>query len=150
MSLSMTSVQINEAISKDWVLGMGYKINNFNLFGGRNHRRVKSSNKGDDDEQQTSRTSSPRGGVNHDLNLRFDLSYRRQASITRDIASMLSAASSGNTAFKVSFTADYTMSKLITTSFYFDAQTNKPLLSSSSYPTTTYDFGLNFKLSLTR
>ena len=150
MSLSMTSVQINEAISKDWVLGMGYKINNFNLFGGRNHRRVKSRNKGDDDEQQTSRTSSPRGGVNHDLNLRFDLSYRRQASITRDIASMLSAASSGNTAFKVSFTADYTMSKLITTSFYFDAQTNKPLLSSSSYPTTTYDFGLNFKLSLTR
>lgn len=32
INLSMTSVQINEALSKDWVLGMGYKINNFNLF----------------------------------------------------------------------------------------------------------------------
>lgn len=43
LSLSMTSVQINEAISKDWVLGMGYKINNFKLFGSRNHRQVKGS-----------------------------------------------------------------------------------------------------------
>jgi hypothetical protein len=29
-------------------------------------------------------------------------------------------------------------------------QTNTPLLSSSSYPTTTYDFGFNLKFSLTR
>ena len=150
LSLSMTSVQINEAISKDWVIGLGYKINDFMLFGGANHRKVKSSKKGDDDEQQANTRTSARGGVNHDLNLRLDLSYRKQAAISRDIASLESAASSGNTAFKVSFTADYTLSKLITTSFYFDAQTNTPLLSSSSYPTTTYDFGLNFKLSLTR
>jgi cell surface protein SprA len=50
----------------------------------------------------------------------------------------------------LSFTADYTINRLLTGSFYFDMQTNTPLLSSSSYPTTTYDFGLNFKLSLTR
>jgi len=35
-------------------------------------------------------------------------------------------------------------------SFYYDMQTNTPLLSSSSYPTTTHDFGFNVKLSLTR
>ena len=29
LSLSMTSVQINEALSRDWVLGMGYKIQDF-------------------------------------------------------------------------------------------------------------------------
>ncbi len=34
LNLSMTSVQVNEALSKDWVIGMGYRINNFNLFGG--------------------------------------------------------------------------------------------------------------------
>ena len=33
LSLSMTSVQINEAVSRDWVLGMGYKINDLRLFG---------------------------------------------------------------------------------------------------------------------
>ena len=35
-------------------------------------------------------------------------------------------------------------------SFYYDCQTNKPLLASSSYPTTTQDFGLSLKFSLTR
>lgn len=33
---------------------------------------------------------------------------------------------------------------------YYDSQTNTPLLSSSSYPTTTHDFGLSVKFSLTR
>ena len=90
------------------------------------------------------------GGLNHDLNLRLDLSYRKQAAITRDIATLTSAASSGNSALKISFTADYTLSRLITMSFYYDRQTNTPLLSSSSYPTTTQDFGLSIKFSLTR
>ena len=87
--------------------------------------------------------------MNHDLNLRLDLSYRRQAAISRDIAGRASNASSGNTAFKLSFMADYTLSRLLTLSFYYDRQTNTPLLSGSSYPTTTQDFGLSMKLSLT-
>ena len=156
VTLSMTSVQINEALSKDLVIGAGYKINNFNLFGsGIKHRKAKGRKNGnnDDNEQQNTTkntTSNKRTGINHDLNLRLDVSYRKQAAIIRDIASMESTASSGNTAFKLSFTADYTLSKLITMSFYYDMQTNTPLLTSSTYPTTTHDFGLNIKLSLTR
>ena len=73
-----------------------------------------------------------------------------QAAIVRDIATMTSSASSGNKAFKLSFSADYTLSKLLTMSFYYDQQVNTPLLSSSSYPTTTRDFGLSLKFSLTR
>jgi cell surface protein SprA len=88
--------------------------------------------------------------VNHDLNLRLDISFRDQASITRDIASGISSASSGNSAIKISFMADYTLSRLLTLTAYFDQQTNTPLLSSSSYPTTTRDFGLSMKFSLTR
>jgi cell surface protein SprA len=150
----MTSIQINEAVSHDWVVGMGYKISNFNLFGGGNHRAIKGrkgGNNRNEDEKKTN-TTSQRGKnqVNHDMNLRLDLSFRKQAAITRDIASMTSSASSGNSAFKLSFSADYTLSRLLTMSFYFDRQTNTPLLSSSSYPTTTQDFGLSVKLSLTR
>ena len=90
------------------------------------------------------------GGVNNDLKLRLDLSLRKQASISRDIATMTSSANSGNTAFKLSFSADYSFSRMLTMSFYYDRQTNTPLLSSSSYPTTTQDFGLSMKFSLTR
>ncbi len=151
LNLSMTSVQINEASSHDWVLGAGYTINNFNPFGGRNHRAVKSKSKGKDKNQTTiTNTNNRRNGTNNDLRLRLDLSYRRQAAISRDIATVTSTASSGNSAFKLSFSADYTLSRLLTMSFYYDRQTNTPLLSSSSYPTTTQDFGLSMKFSLTR
>ena len=156
LNLSMTSVQINESSSHDWVLGMGYTISNFNPFGPK-ARKVKSGRKsgnGQNDVQQkqnsSSRNNRSSSGYNSDLKLRLDLSYRKQAAISRDIASMTSAASSGNTAFKLSFSADYSFSRLLTMSFYYDRQTNTPLLTSSSYPTTTRDFGLSLKFSLTR
>ena len=156
LNLSMTSVQINESSSHDWVLGMGYTISNFNPFGPK-VRKVKSGRKsgnGQNDAQQkqnsSSRNNRSSSGYNSDLKLRLDLSYRKQAAISRDIASMTSAASSGNTAFKLSFSADYSFSRLLTMSFYYDRQTNTPLLTSSSYPTTTRDFGLSLKFSLTR
>ena len=156
LNLSMTSVQINEARSNDIVVGAGYKIRDFNLFGAGGNRKIsKAQNRGKSKTQnqstQTNQTTKGRsGGVNHDMNLRLDISLRKQAAITRDIASGTSSASSGNSAFKLSFMADYTLSRLLTLSAYYDQQTNTPLLSSSSYPTTTRDFGLSLKFSLTR
>jgi cell surface protein SprA len=153
LNLSMTSVQINEARSSDWVLGLAYKLKDFNLFGAGGNRKVKKAQgrgKNNNQQTQTTKTSGRSGGVNHDLNLRLDISLRKQAAITRDIATRTSSASSGNSAFKLSFSADYTLSRLLTLSAYYDQQTNTPLLSSSSYPTTTRDFGLSMKFSLTR
>jgi len=155
LSLSMTSVQINEARSNDWVIGLGYKISDFRLFGNTASRKISKSQRGrKGNNEQSSKvntnTRSRKSGVNHDLNMRLDISLRDQAAITRDIATRTSAASSGNSALKISFMADYTLSRLLTMSFYYERQTNTPLLSSSSYPTTTRDFGLSVKFSLTR
>lgn len=152
LNLSMTSVQLNEALSKDWVIGMGYRINNFDVFGwGAKASRSKSKGGNKNAANKNASTAKTvQNGTNHDLNLRLDFSFRKQAAIVRDIASMVSSASSGNNALKLSFSADYTFSKLLTMSFYYDRQTNTPLLSSSSYPTTTQDFGLSIKFSLTR
>ena len=151
LNLSMTSVQLNEALSKDWVIGMGYRINNFSLFdGGARKLKVKTGAGKKKDNNNAASNSQQMRGTNHDLNLRLDFSFRKQAAIVRDIATMTSSASSGNNALKLSFSADYTFSKLLTMSFYYDRQTNTPLLSSSSYPTTTQDFGLSIKFSLTR
>ncbi len=154
MNLSMTSVQVNEALSKDWVVGMGYRVNDFNFF-----RAPRAKKKGHGKANATvvngkttssQSNNSRKSGANRDLNLRLDFSFRKQAAIVRDIASMVSSASSGNNALKLSFTADYTLSKMLSMSFFYDRQTNTPLLSSSSYPTTTQDFGLSIKFSLTR
>ena len=154
LNLSMTSIQINESRSNDLVVGLAYKISDFNIFGTNGNRKVKRAQRGSRRNAQNAQTQSnataPRTGVNHDLNLRLDFSLRKQAAITRDIATRTSAASSGNTALKISFMADYTLSRLLTLSAYYDRQTNTPLLSSNSYPTTTHDFGLSMKFSLTR
>ena len=147
LALSMTSVQINESTSKDWVLGLGYRINQFKLFGASKTPHSKNKN---NSNNNTSNNNKSVNGVNNSLNLRMDMSYRQQASITRDIASQTSNANMGNTAFKLSFLADYTLSRLVSMSFYYDVQSNVPLLSNNSYPTTTQDFGFSFKFSLTR
>ena len=120
---------------------------------GKVQKRSKKSvnaNQSDKSGAAATSTSSSKSGVNHDLNLRLDISFRSQAAITRDIALGTSSASSGNSAFKISFMADYTLSRLMTITAYYDQQTNTPLLASSSYPTTTRDFGLSLKFSLTR
>ena len=154
LNLSMTSFQISETRSNDWVIGAGYKIQNFRLFGSGTSRKIKKAQRGrkkaTEQQQPPAATQSRTSSVNHDLNLRLDITYRRQAALVRDIATLTSTASSGNSALKASFMADYTLSRLLTLSAYYDLQTNTPLLSSSSYPTTTHDFGLSLKFSLTR
>ncbi|MBQ0074324.1 MAG: cell surface protein SprA [Prevotella sp.] len=158
LALSMTSVQINETLSKDWVFGVGYKINDFRFFRSRAMKAASRNKKamadGDNNNNKNgasnSRMNNKSRDFAHDLNLRLDVSVRSQAAITRDIASVKSSATSGNDAFKLSFTADYTLSRFLTMSFYYDRQSNTPLLSSGSYPTVTQDFGLSVKMSLTR
>lgn len=152
LNLSMTSVQINEAISKDWVFGIGYKIADFRFMRSR-ALHAASRNRGtgtDDGKNSGSKVTNKSKGFAHDLNLRLDVSIRSQAALTRDIASMSSSATSGNDAFKLAFSADYSLSRLLTMSFYYDRQSNTPLLSAGSYPTVTQDFGLSLKFSLTR
>ena len=170
ITLSMTSAQINEACSSDIVFGMGYKINDFkigSLFGGKsNTQKASAKNRRNsargrageaDDNQQNARnnrnnnrTSGGRSSISHDLNLRLDISQRYQDAITRNIQTSLSEATSGNMAFKLSFAADYSMSRYVTFSLYYDLQRNEPLLSSSAYPTITQDFGFNMRFQLTR
>ena len=93
---------------------------------------------------------SSRSNFAHDLNLRFDFSLRNQDAIKRDLQTSLCEATSGSKAIKTSAQVDYTMSRMVTLSLYYDRQRSQPLLSSSSYPTVTQDFGFSMKFSLTR
>ncbi len=161
VTLSMTSAQINETSSKDIVLGWGYKIADFKLSSlwgkSASSKAAKGNKKGknndDDEDSKSSKSSSKKSSsksISHDLNLSFDFSFRNQDAITRDIQTQLSEATSGNKAIKTSFQASYTMSRYVTLSLYYDRQKNTPLLTSSSYPTITQDFGFSLKFSLTR
>lgn len=145
LNLSMAANQIVETTSDDFIIGAGYKLVNFKLFGGGggNKRRKGSST-------SNKQTTSRRGAVSNDLNLRADLSFREQNALCRDIQSVSTQATSGNKAFKLSLSADYTVSRLLTLNAYYDMQRNEPLVSSSAYPVTSTDFGISLKFSLTR
>ncbi len=153
INLSMTAQQINETSSNDIVIGVGYKIADFKLFAPkRKVRKVKSRTTQRDEEgnAKSSGSKTNANGFAQSLNLRFDLSLRNQAAINRDILTMRSEATSGNKALQISLSADYALSKFITMTAYYDRQFNEPLLTSSSYPTTTQDFGITVKFKLTR
>ena len=85
-----------------------------------------------------------------DINIRADFSFKNTSSICRSIDKGTTQATSGNKSFNYSLTADYAYSKLLTFSLYFDRQKTIPLISTNSYPTTTTDFGVSMKFSLTR
>ncbi len=146
LTLSMTSQQLTETRSNDLVIGAGYKINNLNLFAPK--RTVKSKKRGSKQEEEKTTTNAR--GFSNDLNLRLDISFRNQSALCRDIITTLTQATSGNKAVQISFSADYALSKYLTLTAYYDRQFNKPLLTSSSYPTTTQDFGVSLKFILNR
>lgn len=132
LNLSLTSIQMVETYSDEVAINLGYKIVGLKLFGGGNKAK-KSKN-----------------SVSNDLNIRGDFSFKNMSSLARSIDKGTTQATSGTKSFNYSLSADYTYSKMLTMSFYFDRQETIPLISSSSYPTTTTDFGVSLRFSLTR
>ena len=155
LNLSMTSVALTENFSNDIVVGLGYKVKDINIFGAKTiqnpdgKKRSKSKNR-KDDTKANKNTARTRNTVSHDLNVRADFSYRMQNALNRNIQTSITTATGGSTAYKVALTADYTFSRLLTLSGFLDWQKNVPLVSQSAYPTTTSDFGISMKFSLTR
>lgn len=132
LNLSLTAIQMVETYSQEIAFNVGYKILNVKLFGsGRKASKGKKDN-------------------GNDINVRADFSFRNTSSICRSIDKGTTQATSGNKSFNYSLTADYAYSKMLTFSLYFDRQKNIPLISTNSYPTTTTDFGVSMRFSLTR
>ena len=145
LTLSVSALQIVEAISKDFVIGTGYKIIDFQPFApkmkGRNAKK---------DASASSSKGNSSGTISHDLNLRLDLSLRNQSTLNRNITTGVTQPTSGNKAWKWSLSADYQLSRQLTLKLYYDYQRNIPLISSAAYPVTNADFGASVKFNLTR
>ena len=130
LTLSTTAVQVVETTSDDITAGAGYKINGVKLFGAQ--------------------PGTGRNAVSNDLNMSLDFSLRNQNALCRNLREQTTQATSGNRALKLSFQADYTYSRMLTLNFYYDFQSNFPLVSTSAYPTSTHDAGFTLKFTLTR
>lgn len=162
LTLSMASQLLTETHSNDVVFGVGYRINDFKFptFGdngikGKGKKSRNSSASSSTDYSNSSNYSEDVSGGSsdgfaHSLNMRLDISLREQSALQRNILTTISQATSGNSAIQISFSADYAVSRFFTISAYYERQMNRPLLTSSAFPTTVQDFGLNLKFQLAR
>ena len=129
LTLNTSAGQIVEATSKQFTVGAGYKIANFNTI---------------------IKIGSRQGGVSNDLSLNLDFSLSRNQGLIRKIESAFSQATNGSETISINFMASYILSRRITMSAFFDHQINKPLVTNASFPTTSSNYGIAFNVSLAR
>ena len=129
LNLNSSAGQVVETTSRQFTLGAGFKIANFNKI---------------------IKIGSRQGNVSNDLSLNLDLSYANNASLIRRIETAFTQATQGTRTFSLNFMASYILSRRITLNAFFDHQINTPLVSSSSYPTSNSNYGISVNVSLAR
>ncbi len=129
LTLNPAAGQLVEGSTRDFTIGAGYKIANFNTI-----LKIKG--------RET--------GVSNDLTVTGDISFRNTSTLIRRIDQNYTQATAGTSSYVIKFTANYVLSKRITLGAYYDRQVNKPLVSSTSYPITNSNYGISVRLSLTR
>ena len=129
LALNVTSVQLTEGHTEEFVLGAGYTIKNLNFI--------------------TKKKDGGQKKVSNDLKLQVDVSYKDVKMLLRKVEEGITQASSGNKVLAIKISADYVLSQKINLQLFYDHQGTTPLIS-SSYPVKADNVGLNIKLMLTR
>ena len=129
LALNVTSVQLTEGHTDEFVLGGGYTIKNLNFI--------------------TKNKEGVQKKVSNDLKIQVDVSYKDVKMLLRKVNEGIAQASSGNKVFTIKVSADYVLSQKINLQLFYDHQGTTPLIS-SSYPIQADNIGLNIKLMLTR
>ena len=129
LNLNSSAGQIVETTSRQFTIGAGWKIAEFNKV-------IKIGGK------QT--------GISNDLSLNLDLSFANNQALIRRIETAYTQATTGTQTFSINFMASYQLSRRVTLSAFFDHQINNPLVSNSSYPTSNSNYGIAVNMSLAR
>lgn len=82
-----------------------------------------------------------------DLNIRFDLSVRKNIAITRNIIENTNQATSGQNMYSLRFSVDYNLGPNLNAAFYFDRTANTPVLS-NAFPTANTSTGIRLRFNL--
>lgn len=128
LTLNMSAYQIIEYLQKEFVLGFGYRINEFNRLIGLTDKSTKQ--------------------FNNDLNIKVDLSHKTDEALLRKIEENFTQATNGTVIVTLKMSAEYTLSRSLTLRAFFDRILNKPLVSSTTYPTTNSNFGISLRFNL--
>ncbi|MDR2389056.1 MAG: cell surface protein SprA [Tannerellaceae bacterium] len=128
LNLNISSFQLVESRSDEVVVGLGYKLTEFNRV-----LRMKATQ-----------------NFSNDLTVRLDYSYRKMQSLIRKLEEELTQATAGNASTTVQFSADYALSRSLSLRAYYDRQINRPLISSAAYPTSNSNYGVSLRFTFSQ
>ncbi|NQU54048.1 MAG: cell surface protein SprA [Bacteroidetes bacterium] len=126
LNLSFANNQLTETMSSEYTAGFGYRFTQMDLI-------IKTKN-----SQQA---------YSNDLNLRVDLSYRKNKTVLRKLDEDFDQLTTGQSAFTIKTTADYMLSDRFQMRVFFDKIINNPY-TSLSFATSNTNFGVSFRFTL--
>lgn len=129
LALNLSSTQLIDAMTDEFVIGVGYVVKDFDII-------LKLKN-------------NSQSRIKNDLKINADLSYKDIKSLLRKIDQDLTQASSGNKLLTLKIMADYVFSSKVNIQVFYDRQVSTPLIS-STFPVSSTNFGVSFKFMLTR
>lgn len=125
LALSFSNNQITEILSNEMVFGLGYRFTRMDLI-------VK--------------TKKSQKAYSNDLNVRADLSFRKNKTILRKIVEEDEQLTAGQGAVTLKTTADYMLSDRFQLRLYYDKILNNPY--KGSFKTSNTNFGVSFRFTL--
>jgi len=126
--MSFSNNQLTEVLSNEFTFGMGYRFTRMDLIIKTKHSQKSYSN---------------------DLNVRADLSYRKNLTLIRKLAEEDNQLTAGQGAFTIKTTADYMLSDKFQLRIYYDKVINTPY-TSSTFVTSNTNFGVSFTFTLSQ
>ncbi len=127
--LGIQGSQVVESYSDEYVIGAGYRIDDFGMIVNLNNNKQKK--------------------VKNDLNIRADLSFKTSDAFIYRIEENFYSPSSGLDSYIIKFSADYVFSESLNIRLFYDWTRSIPKVS-TSYPTTNINFGVGFRFLLVR
>jgi cell surface protein SprA len=125
IGLGLANNQVTEILGKEWIVGLGYKIDKLVI------KKFKINGKP---------LESP-------LNFRFDLSIRDNITVIRKIIEETNQATAGQKVFSIRSSLDYNLTRNLTLQMYYDQMITTPVIA-TSYPTGNMNAGFRLRVNL--
>lgn len=126
VGLSLSNLQITEDKNTEYVFGAGYRFKDVKFPIEINNKEIRS-----------------------DVNVRVDVSIRKNITLIRRISEQYSDPTAGRTVFGVKAYADYVISQRVSLRAFYEWQKTKPALS-IPFPTSNTNAGISVRLTLTQ
>lgn len=132
MALSLTSSQITEIHGQEYVIGAGYRIPDVKISFGKKSKK---------------KDKAKKGPLKSDLNLKADLSIRKNVTVIRKVVENVTQPTAGQLVVSIKTSADYVISERLNIRLFYDQLITRPVIS-TSYNSSNTNAGIALRFTL--